>query len=59
VTTNAVQVLGGAGYVYDHPVGQWLLDSLLPRIFEGTSQIQVLDIATTIARQHNKAIRVR
>ena len=39
-TRNAVQILGGAGYVDEHPVGQWYSDAPLLTIFEGTSQIQ-------------------
>lgn len=39
-TRMAVQILGGAGYVDDHPVAQWYGDAPLLTIFEGTSQIQ-------------------
>lgn len=39
-TRNAMQILGGAGYVDEHPVAQWHADALLLPIFEGTSQIQ-------------------
>ncbi len=38
--TMPVQILGGAGYVDEHPVAQWHADALLLPIFEGTSQIQ-------------------
>lgn len=46
-TRYAVQILGGAGYVEDHPVERWFRDAPLLTIFEGTSQIQNLMIAST------------
>jgi alkylation response protein AidB-like acyl-CoA dehydrogenase len=45
VTGLAMQVLGGHGYVEDHPVEKWLRDARLETIEEGTSQIQRLIIA--------------
>lgn len=45
VTTNAVQVLGGAGYVRDYPVERYMRDIKISQIFEGTNQIQRLVIA--------------
>lgn len=45
-TREAVQILGGAGYVNDHPVAQWYADAPLLTIFEGTSQIQKNIIAS-------------
>jgi len=44
VTTDAVQVLGGAGYTLDHPVERWMREAKVTEIFEGTSQIQKLVI---------------
>jgi alkylation response protein AidB-like acyl-CoA dehydrogenase len=44
VTTDAVQVLGGAGYTVDHPVERWMREAKVTEIFEGTSQIQKLVI---------------
>lgn len=44
VTTDAVQVLGGAGYTADHPVERWMREAKVTEIFEGTSQIQKLVI---------------
>jgi acyl-CoA dehydrogenase len=49
VTEEAIQILGGAGYVKDHPVEQWHRDSKIYTIFEGTSEIQRLVIARTIS----------
>ncbi len=40
VTTDAVQVLGGYGYVKDHPVERWMREAKLLQIVEGTNQIQ-------------------
>lgn len=45
VTTNAVQVLGGAGYVRDYPVERYMRDIKVSQIFEGTNQIQRVVIA--------------
>ena len=52
VTEEAIQILGGAGYVKDHPVEQWHRDSKIYTIFEGTSEIQRLVIARTISGVH-------
>ncbi|MFJ5924233.1 acyl-CoA dehydrogenase family protein [Kitasatospora sp. NPDC092948] len=49
VTTDAVQVLGGAGYVADHPVERWMREAKLLQIVEGTNQIQRLVIAQGLA----------
>ena len=40
VTTDAVQLLGGAGYVMDHPVERMMRDAKITQIYEGTNQIQ-------------------
>ncbi|HEX4098765.1 MAG TPA: acyl-CoA dehydrogenase family protein [Caulobacteraceae bacterium] len=44
VASEAIQVLGGAGYVKDWPVEQSLRDSRVFAIFEGTSGVQALDL---------------
>lgn len=49
VTEKAVQLLGGAGYVADHPVERWYRDAKIYTIFEGTSEIQRLVIARAIS----------
>ena len=49
VTEKAVQVLGGAGYVREHPVQRWYRDAKIYTIFEGTSEIQRLVIARAIS----------
>lgn len=50
VTTDAVQVLGGYGYVADHPVERWMREAKVLQIVEGTNQIQRLVIARSLAR---------
>ena len=48
VTTDAVQVLGGYGYIKEYPVEKLMRDAKLFQIYEGTSQIQRLVIAKEI-----------
>lgn len=50
VTTDAVQVLGGAGYVQDHPAERYFRDAKVTQIFEGTNQIQRLVISRDLLR---------
>ncbi|MFQ5436184.1 MAG: acyl-CoA dehydrogenase family protein, partial [Anaerolineae bacterium] len=50
VTTNAVQVLGGYGFMRDYPVEKWMRDAKIMQIYEGTAQIQRLIIARKIAK---------
>ncbi|HKE14224.1 MAG TPA: acyl-CoA dehydrogenase [Kofleriaceae bacterium] len=44
VTVLAIQCLGGAGYIKDHPVEQYCRDSKIFSIYEGTNHIQALDL---------------
>lgn len=50
VTTDAVQVLGGAGYTKDFPVERFMREAKVMQIFEGTNQIQRLVISRDLAR---------
>ena len=50
VTTDAVQVLGGAGYTKDFPVERYMREAKVMQIFEGTNQIQRLVIARHLAK---------
>jgi alkylation response protein AidB-like acyl-CoA dehydrogenase len=52
VTEEAIQILGGYGYVRDYPVERWHRDSKIFTIFEGTSEIQRLIIARSISGVH-------
>jgi acyl-CoA dehydrogenase len=49
ITGQAVQILGGAGYVRESPVERWYRDAKIFTIFEGTSEIQRLVIARAIS----------
>jgi alkylation response protein AidB-like acyl-CoA dehydrogenase len=44
ICTNAVQVMGGAGFIKDQPLEQYLRDSKVFSIYEGTNHIQALDL---------------
>jgi alkylation response protein AidB-like acyl-CoA dehydrogenase len=48
VTTDAVQVLGGYGYVSDYPVERMMRDAKLTQIYEGTNQVQRLVMARNL-----------
>ena len=51
VTTDAVQVLGGYGYVSDHPVERYMREAKVLQIVEGTNQIQRMVIGRALARE--------
>jgi alkylation response protein AidB-like acyl-CoA dehydrogenase len=48
VTTDAVQVLGGYGYTKDYPVERMMRDAKITQIYEGTSQVQKMVIASCL-----------
>jgi hypothetical protein len=50
VTTDAVQVFGGAGYTRDFPVERYLREAKVMQIFEGTNQIQRVVISRHLSR---------
>jgi alkylation response protein AidB-like acyl-CoA dehydrogenase len=50
VTTDAVQILGGVGYMKDHPVEKLMRDAKLLQIYEGTNQIQRMVIARQLSK---------
>jgi alkylation response protein AidB-like acyl-CoA dehydrogenase len=50
VTTDAVQVLGGYGYVADHPVERYMREAKVLQIVEGTNQIQRVVISRGLTR---------
>ena len=50
VTTEAVQVLGGHGFLRDHPVERMMRDAKITQIYEGTNEIQKVVISGAILR---------
>jgi alkylation response protein AidB-like acyl-CoA dehydrogenase len=50
VTTNAVQLFGGYGYVKDYPVERMMRDAKITQIYEGTNQIQRIVIARELRK---------
>jgi len=50
VTTDAVQILGGYGYMKDHPVERMMRDAKVTQIYEGTNQVQRLVISRALLR---------
>ena len=52
VTTDAVQVLGGYGYISEYPVERMMRDAKITQIYEGTNQIQRLVIAREMLREN-------
>jgi len=50
VTTDAVQLLGGYGYVNDYPVERMMRDAKITQIYEGTNQIQRMVIARQLLK---------
>jgi len=51
VTTDAVQLLGGYGYMTDYPVEKMMRDAKITQIYEGTNQIQRNVIGTHLVRE--------
>jgi alkylation response protein AidB-like acyl-CoA dehydrogenase len=51
VTTDAVQVLGGYGYLKDHPVERMMRDAKVEQIWDGTNQIQRMVIGRILAKE--------
>lgn len=51
VTTDAVQILGGYGYMREYPVEKMMRDAKITQIYEGTNQIQRNVIATAVIRE--------
>jgi len=51
VTTDAVQVLGGYGYVTEYPVERMMRDAKITQLYEGTQQIQRMIVARQLLRR--------
>jgi alkylation response protein AidB-like acyl-CoA dehydrogenase len=51
VTTKAIQVFGGRGYMHDYPVEKMMRDAKITQIYEGTNQIQRNEIALALIKE--------
>jgi alkylation response protein AidB-like acyl-CoA dehydrogenase len=51
VTTDAVQIFGGAGYTVDFPVERMMRDAKITQIYEGTNQIQRMVMARSLLKK--------
>ncbi|MDD2688967.1 MAG: acyl-CoA dehydrogenase family protein, partial [Candidatus Omnitrophica bacterium] len=54
VTTDAVQILGGYGYMKDYPAEKFMRDAKITQIYEGTNQIQRNIIALQLIKEMAK-----
>ena len=59
VTTDAVQLLGGYGYVKDYPVERMMRDAKITQIYEGTNQVQRIVIARQLLHPHTRGRETR
>lgn len=55
VTTDAVQIFGGYGYMREYPVEKYMRDAKITQIYEGTNQIQRNVIAANLIKESIKA----
>ena len=51
VTTKAVQIYGGYGYIKDYPIERYFRDAKITEIYEGTSEMQRMTIARRLIRE--------
>jgi len=56
VTTDAVQILGGYGYIQEYPVERMMRDAKITQIYEGTNQIQRLVIAREMLKESRSSL---
>jgi alkylation response protein AidB-like acyl-CoA dehydrogenase len=56
VTTDAVQILGGYGYIKEYPVERMMRDAKITQIYEGTNEIQRLVIAREMVREARSSV---
>jgi len=54
VTTNAVQIYGGYGYIREYPVEKHMRDAKITQIYEGTNQIQRNIVALGMIKKYAK-----
>jgi butyryl-CoA dehydrogenase len=55
VTTDAVQVMGGSGYMKEYPVEKMMRDAKILQIYEGTNQVQRNVIALDMIKEASRA----
>ena len=51
VTVDAVQILGGYGYMKEYPVEKMMRDAKITQIYEGTNQVQRTIIASNLLKE--------
>ena len=51
VTTNAVQIFSGYGFMKDYPIEKYMRDAKITQIYEGTNQVQRLVIARSLVKE--------
>ncbi len=51
VTTDAVQIFGGYGYMRDYPIEKYMRDAKITQIYEGTNQVQRLVVARNLIKE--------
>jgi alkylation response protein AidB-like acyl-CoA dehydrogenase len=51
VTTDAVQIFGGYGFMKDYPIEKYMRDAKITQIYEGTNQIQRMVIARNLIKE--------
>jgi hypothetical protein len=51
VTTDAVQLFGGYGYMRDYPIEKYMRDAKITQIYEGTNQIQKLVVSRALMKE--------
>ncbi|HEY2939009.1 MAG TPA: acyl-CoA dehydrogenase family protein [Gaiellaceae bacterium] len=56
VTTQAVQILGGYGYIQEYPVERMMRDAKITQIYEGTNEIQRLVIAREMLKENRTSL---
>lgn len=56
VTTDAVQLLGGYGYMKDHPLERMMRDAKLTQVVEGTNQSRRLMVGREILKRYQAAV---
>jgi len=57
VTVDAVQILGGYGYIRDYPVERFMRDAKIYQIWEGTAEIQRLVISRYVLGERKATAR--